>query len=92
MHSNGSRGDPLGAGVASLDATGITLSDGEHIETGNRIWAAGIRAAPLTAQIPGERDNFGRLMVDRDCACRCGRCLPPATLPRQPATMPAITR
>jgi NADH dehydrogenase len=56
----------LGAGVASLDATGITLSDGEHIETETVIWAAGIRAAPLTAQIPGERDNFGRLMVDRD--------------------------
>jgi NADH:ubiquinone reductase (H+-translocating) len=29
------------------------------------IWAAGIRAAPLTAQIPAERDNFGRLLVDR---------------------------
>ena len=30
------------------------------------IWAAGIRAAPLTTQIPAERDNFGRLLVDRD--------------------------
>ena len=30
------------------------------------IWAAGIRAAPLTQQIPAERDNFGRLLVDRD--------------------------
>jgi NADH dehydrogenase len=56
----------LGAGVASLDASGVTLSNGEHIETETVIWAAGIRAAPLTAQIPGERDNFGRLMVDRD--------------------------
>jgi NADH dehydrogenase len=24
-----------------------------------------MRAAPLTAQVPGERDNFGRLLVDR---------------------------
>lgn len=56
----------LGVGVASLDKSGVTLSDGEHIETETVIWAAGIRAAPLTAQIPGERDNFGRLMVDRD--------------------------
>src|SRR5258708_35361397 len=56
----------LGAGVASLHASGVTLSNGEHIETETVIWAAGIRAAPLTAQIPGERDNFGRLMVDRD--------------------------
>jgi NADH dehydrogenase len=56
----------LGAGVAALDATGVTLSDGEHIETESVIWAAGFRAAPLTTQIPGDRDNFGRLMVDRD--------------------------
>ncbi len=55
----------LGAGVASLDETGVTLSSGEHIETETVIWAAGIRAAPLTAQIPAERDNFGRLLVDR---------------------------
>jgi len=56
----------LGAGVASLDQSGVTLSDGERIEAETVIWAAGIRAAPLTAQIPGERDNFGRLLVDRD--------------------------
>jgi NADH:ubiquinone reductase (H+-translocating) len=56
----------LGAGVASLDKSGVTLSDGEHIESETVIWAAGFRAAPLTAQIPAERDNFGRLLVDRD--------------------------
>jgi NADH:quinone reductase (non-electrogenic) len=56
----------LGAGVASLDKSGVTLSSGEHIETETVVWAAGIRAAPLTQQIPAERDNFGRLLVDRD--------------------------
>ena len=56
----------LGAGVASLDKSGVTLSDGERIEAATVIWAAGIRAAPLTTQIPAERDNFGRLLVDRD--------------------------
>ena len=56
----------LGAGVTSLDKSGVTLSTGEHIETGTVVWAAGIRAAPLTAQIPAERENFGRLLVDRD--------------------------
>jgi NADH:ubiquinone reductase (H+-translocating) len=56
----------LGAGVASLDGSSVNLSNGEHIETETVIWAAGIRAAPLTAQIPSERDNFGRLLVDRD--------------------------
>jgi NADH dehydrogenase len=55
-----------GAGVASLDESGVTLSDGERIEAETVVWAAGIRAAPLTAQIPAERDNLGRLHVDRD--------------------------
>jgi NADH dehydrogenase len=56
----------LGVGVAVLDKSGVTLSDGERIEAETVIWAAGMRAAPLTAQIPAERDNFGRLLVDRD--------------------------
>jgi NADH dehydrogenase len=56
----------LGAGVAALAESGVTLSNGERIETETVIWAAGMRAAPLTAQVPAERDNFGRLLVDRD--------------------------
>jgi len=56
----------LGVGVAELDKDGVTLSNGEHIESATVIWAAGMRAAPLTAQVPGERDNFGRLLVDRE--------------------------
>lgn len=56
----------LGVGVASLDKSGVTLSSGEHIECETVIWAAGMRAAPLTTQIPAERDQFGRLLVDRD--------------------------
>jgi NADH dehydrogenase len=55
----------VGVGVQALDKTGVTLSDGERIEAATVIWTAGMRAAPLTAQIPGERDGFGRLMVDR---------------------------
>jgi NADH dehydrogenase len=55
----------LGAAVTSVDKSGVTLSSGEHIETETVIWAAGIRAAPLTQQIPARRDGFGRLLVDR---------------------------
>lgn len=55
----------LGAGVASVDDGGVTLSGGERIESATVIWAAGMRAAPLTQQVPAERDNFGRLLVDR---------------------------
>jgi NADH dehydrogenase len=56
----------LGTGVVALDRHGATLTSGERIECATVIWAAGMRAAPLTAQIPAERDNFGRLLVDRD--------------------------
>ncbi|WP_338828834.1 NAD(P)/FAD-dependent oxidoreductase [Bradyrhizobium sp. 27S5] len=56
----------FGAGVAEVSKSGVTLSSGEHIEAATVVWAAGIRAAPLTAQIPAERDNSGRLLVDRD--------------------------
>ena len=55
----------LGAGVEALDETGVTLNSGERIDSATVIWAAGIRAAPITAQIPAARDNFGRLPVDR---------------------------
>jgi NADH dehydrogenase len=55
----------LGAGVAAVDANGVTLAGGERIESATVIWAAGMRAAPLTQQIPAERDNSGRLLVDR---------------------------
>lgn len=56
----------LGAGVEVMDQSSVTLSSGERFEASTVIWAAGIRAAPLTAQIPAERDSFGRLMVDSD--------------------------
>ncbi len=56
----------VGVGVAGVDRDGVTLSDGSRIGSRTLIWAAGMRAAPLTAQIPAERDNSGRLIVDRD--------------------------
>jgi NADH:ubiquinone reductase (H+-translocating) len=63
---NGGIETRLGTGIAALDEAGVTLSDGARIESETVIWAAGLRAAPLTAQIPGVRDDLGRLLVDRD--------------------------
>ncbi|GJG98670.1 NAD(P)/FAD-dependent oxidoreductase [Cupriavidus pauculus] len=54
----------LGSGVASVDAEGVTLESGERIDAATVVWTAGARASALTAQIPAERDNFGRLHVD----------------------------
>ncbi|NHH83362.1 NAD(P)/FAD-dependent oxidoreductase [Burkholderia gladioli] len=56
----------LGSGVAAVDGGGVTLANGERIEAATVIWTAGARASALTAQIPGERDGFGRLFVDRN--------------------------
>ncbi|MGE6497793.1 NAD(P)/FAD-dependent oxidoreductase [Cupriavidus metallidurans] len=54
----------LGSGVAAVDAAGVTLESGERIEASTVIWTAGARASKLTAQVPAERDSFGRLHVD----------------------------
>ncbi|KAI0100267.1 FAD-containing subunit of NADH dehydrogenase [Nemania sp. FL0031] len=56
----------VGTGVISLDAEGVTLSSGERIEALTAIWTAGVAATPLAKQVPGEKDQFGRLRVDQD--------------------------
>lgn len=56
----------LGATVAKVDANGVTLADGEHIESNTVIWTVGFLASPLTRQIPGEMDHQGRLFVDEN--------------------------
>jgi NADH dehydrogenase len=55
-----------GIKVTEVDATGVTLSDGERIPTETVVWAAGMRASPLAAMLAVERDRWGRLPVD-DC-------------------------
>ena len=55
----------VGTGVEIVDASGVTLSDGTRIDSATVVWAAGMRASPLTAMIPAERDPLGRLLVDR---------------------------
>ncbi|WP_417662054.1 NAD(P)/FAD-dependent oxidoreductase [Pseudomonas sp.] len=54
----------LGTAVTGIDADGVTLSDGQRIETKTVVWTVGVRASSLTEQIAGERDNQGRLHVD----------------------------
>lgn len=53
-----------GLRVTALDASGVTLSNGERIETETVIWTAGMRANPLTSQVTGEKDNLGRILGD----------------------------
>lgn len=54
----------LNSEVESIDATGVTLKGGEHIESSTVVWTAGVEAHPLTQQIRAERDAQGRLRVN----------------------------
>lgn len=54
----------LNTSVASVDAGGVTLADGQRIESSTVIWTVGFRASPLTEQVVGTRDPQGRLHVD----------------------------
>jgi NADH dehydrogenase len=55
----------LGVRAEAVDAEGIRLSSGELISAQTVVWCAGMRASPLVANLPGERDRYGRLVVDR---------------------------
>ena len=54
----------LKSSVVAVDEQGVTLGDGQRIDAKTVVWTTGVRACPLTAQIPGERDSLGRLHVD----------------------------
>lgn len=53
-----------GVSVVAVDAAGVTLEGGERIAADTVVWCAGMRAHPLTAQFPVERDRAGRLPVE----------------------------
>lgn len=53
-----------GVRVSAIDATGVTLSSGERIDTHTVMWTAGMRANALATQIPGEKDEIGRVVGD----------------------------
>ncbi|MBF8720407.1 NAD(P)/FAD-dependent oxidoreductase [Pseudomonas guariconensis] len=59
-----------GATVSAVDANGVTLADGRHIESHTVIWTVGFRASPLTEQLNAERDGQGRLHVDGNLKVR----------------------
>src|SRR5579872_11320 len=54
-----------GAKVVDIDAAGVTL-EGGRIAAATVLWAAGVRAAPLLADLPGEHDRAGRARVAAD--------------------------
>ncbi|HBS6040419.1 TPA: FAD-dependent oxidoreductase [Klebsiella aerogenes] len=56
----------VNAEVASLDAAGVKLKDGQRIDSQTVIWTVGVQANNLTAQIDAPRDHQGRLHVNAE--------------------------
>jgi NADH dehydrogenase len=57
----------LGAKVTGIDSTSVLLGD-ERLPCSVAVWAAGVRAAPLTATLGVRRDPSGRVEVETDCS------------------------
>lgn len=55
--------------VSEIDEQGVTLSDGERIEAGTILWAAGVQASPLGEHL-GEVDRAGRVLVEPDLSLK----------------------
>ena len=53
-----------GVSVAAVSKDGVSLSTGEQLEAATVVWCAGMRASPLTGQLPVARDRLGRVPVD----------------------------
>jgi NADH:ubiquinone reductase (H+-translocating) len=53
-----------GVSLERVTASAVGLSDGTDIAARTTVWTAGMKASPLTSEIPGERDALGRLRVD----------------------------
>jgi NADH:ubiquinone reductase (H+-translocating) len=52
--------------VTDCNGDGISLEDGQRIEAGTIIWAAGVVASPAAAWVDAERDRAGRVKVGSD--------------------------
>ena len=50
--------------VDQVSADGVALSSGERLPAATVVWCAGMRASPLTEQLPVARDRLGRMAVD----------------------------
>jgi NADH dehydrogenase len=56
----------LGSSVVSVDADGVRTASGAHIEAHTVVWAGGMRASTLAAQVSSRLDPLGRVEVSPD--------------------------
>jgi NADH dehydrogenase len=53
--------------VTNIDDRGVTLGEGERIEAHTVLWAAGVRASSMSAELGAELDAMGRVKVTPYC-------------------------
>jgi NADH dehydrogenase FAD-containing subunit len=53
-----------GVTVAAISRHGLSLTSGDQLEAATVVWCAGMRASPLTEQLPVMCDRVGRVPVD----------------------------
>jgi NADH dehydrogenase len=63
----------LGANIAALGANRLTFSDGTAIEADAVVLTTGMTAAGFARLVPGERDELGRIIVDRSLRASSAR-------------------
>jgi len=82
----------------------VEFADGERVETDTLIWATGVQANPLVANLPAEKGSMGRLLVLPtlqlpdypevfvlgDCACFITKDHPPLPPTAQVANQQAV--
>ena len=56
----------LGAKIAEVSPTAVTLADGEVLPCQTLVWAAGVQANPLAAALEVAQDRGGRIVVAAD--------------------------
>jgi NADH:ubiquinone reductase (H+-translocating) len=56
----------LGVIVRALAADRVSFADGSTLDADAVVLATGMAAAPFAAQVPGPRDQLGRVIVDSD--------------------------
>ncbi len=55
-----------GAQVTSIDASGVTVGEGERIEAKTVLWAAGVQASPILTSLGAPLDRAGRAHIEPD--------------------------
>ena len=58
----------LGSGVKAIDEAGVTLENGERIDSGLVTWTSGVKPVPLASAIATTRSPRDHIIVEQDCS------------------------